>query len=205
MTERFFDLTFTPAVKDAQTANGSRDAYARLEADETTPDRLTEREAAFIAARDSVYMATVSATGWPYVQHRGGPAGFVKVLEPGLLGMADFRGNRQYVSLGNVSDNPRAALFFMDYPNRQRLKLLARSRSVDLSDRPDLRDALIDDDYGAKVERGFLFDVEAFDWNCPQHITPRYSAAELEPVIASFEDRIAALEQENARLRAAAG
>ncbi len=204
MSERYFDLTFTPSVKAAQEDNGSRTAYAKLEGHRDGPDPLTEREAAFIQLRDSFYMATVNETGWPYLQHRGGPVGFVKVLGPTTLGIADFRGNRQYISLGNMAKDDRTALFFMDYPNRARLKVMARTRAVNLADHPDLAQALIDDDYGAKVERGFLFEVEAYDWNCSQHITPRLTEADLDALLTRFKNRIADLEAENKRLKEAA-
>lgn len=199
MTARFFDLAFTPAVKAAQEANGSRGAYARHEGGEAAPDRLSEREAAFIAARDSFYIATVNETGWPYVQHRGGPPGFVKIIGDRRLGFADFRGNRQYLSVGNLSADDRVALFFMDYPARTRLKLLGRARIVDFAATPDLKEALVDQGYRAPVERGIIIDVEAFDWNCPQHITPRYTIAEIEPMVAALKARIAELEAQISR------
>lgn len=178
MTRRFFDLVFTPAVRAAQQKNGSREAYARLASD-GAPDELTEIEAAFISLRDSFYMATVGEDGWPYVQHRGGPPGFVKILGPRVLGIADFRGNRQYVSVGNLAGDDRASLFFMDYPNRRRLKVLSRARAIDLHENPELIAKLVDAAYGAKIERALIFEIEAFDWNCPQHITPRFTEAEL--------------------------
>jgi uncharacterized protein len=201
MTSRFLNLLFSDAVKAAQAANGSRDAYARRDGATAAPDLLTPNEAAFIAARDSFYMASIGAGGWPYIQHRGGPVGFVKVLDERRLGLADFRGNRQYVSVGNLADDPRAALFFMDYPQRARLKLLGRVRSVMLADEPELAAALTDPGYGAKIERGFVIEVEAFDWNCPQHITPRVTLAEIAPAIQSLKDRIAELEAELVRHR----
>jgi hypothetical protein len=200
MTTRFHAIAFTPAVKAAQDANGSRRAYARQEGQPSEPDRLTASEAAFIAARDSFYLATVSETGWPYVQHRGGAPGFVKVLDNRLLGIADFRGNRQYVSLGNLAHDNRAALFFMDYPRQARLKLLARVRTVDLAARPDLAAALVDKGHRATVERGLLFEIEAFDWNCSQHITPRYTVEEVASGVQQLRRRIAELEAEIARL-----
>lgn len=200
MTSRYFDLTFTPAVKAAQEAHGSRSAYARHEGGDGAPDRLSEREAAFIAARDSFYMATVNEAGWPYVQHRGGPPGFVKLIDDRSLGLADFRGNRQYLSVGNLAADNRVALFFMDYPARTRLKLLGRARLVDLAAAPDLKNALIDQQYRAHVERGLVIEVEAFDWNCPQHITPRYTMAEIEPMIAALKARIGELEAQISRM-----
>lgn len=202
MTSRFLNLVFSPSVKAAQQQNGSRDAYAKRDG-ASEPDRLTENEAHFISTRDSVYLASVGAGGWPYVQHRGGPPGFIKVLSERSLGLADFRGNRQYVSVGNLADDNRVALFMMDYPRRARLKLLGRARAVDLADAPDLAAALIDQEYGAKVERGLIIEVEAFDWNCPQHITPRYTLAEIEPSIAALNARIAELEAEVSRYRLA--
>jgi uncharacterized protein len=198
MTSRFLNLVFTSSVKAAQQQNGSRDAYAKRDG-ASEPDRLTESEAQFIATRDSFYMASVGAASWPYIQHRGGPPGFIKVLGERTLGLADFRGNRQYVSVGNLADDNRVALFMMDYARRARLKLLGRARTVDLADVPDLAAALIDQDYNAKVERGLIIDVEAFDWNCPQHITPRFTLAEIEPSVAALKARIAELEAALAR------
>lgn len=194
MTSRFFDTAFTASVKAAQEANGSRNAYARHEGVAEGPDRLTPHEAEFIAARDSFYMASVSETGWPYVQHRGGAAGFVKTLDERTLAFADFRGNRQYVSVGNISANDRVALFFMDYPARTRLKLLGRARLVDLENSPDIKRRIVDPSYRAHVERAFLIDVDAYDWNCPQHITPRYTMAEIEPMVEGLKARVAELE-----------
>jgi uncharacterized protein len=198
MTSRFLNLVFTPSVKAAQQQNGSRDAYAKRDG-ASEPDRLTDSEAQFIATRDSLYMASVGAAGWPYIQHRGGPPGFIKVLGERTLGLADFRGNRQYVSVGNLADDNRVALFMMDYARRARLKMLGRARTVDLADAPDVAAALIDQDYNSKVERGLIIDVEAFDWNCPQHITPRFTLAEIEPSVAALKARIAELEAALAR------
>jgi uncharacterized protein len=200
MTSRFLNALFSPAVKLAQAQNGSREAYARRDGPSDEADELTENEIQFITARDSFYMASVGSNGWPYVQHRGGPAGFVKVLDQRTLGLADFRGNRQYISVGNLVDDDRVALFMMDYPRRKRLKLLGRARMVELADHSELTAALVDQAYGANVERGFVIDVEAFDWNCPQHITPRFSLAEIQPSIESLKSRISELEAEIARL-----
>lgn len=201
MTHHYQRIAFTPAVKAQQEAHGSRTAYGRFESAPDAPDEFTEAEIAFIAARDSFYMATLSASGWPYLQHRGGPVGFLKVLGPRRLGMADFRGNRQYISLGNADTDDRTALFLMDYTNKARLKLLARMRRADLDAEPELAEKLVDPDYRAKVEHGLIFELEAFDWNCPQHITPRFTQAEIAPAIGHLQDQIAALKTELAMLK----
>lgn len=167
-------------MKEAlQERHGSRASYCRIE--ERTDHQLQplgDGEAAFIAARDSFYMASVSETGWPYVQHRGGPPGFLKVLDERTIGFAEFRGNRQYVSAGNLLHDNRVSLILMDYPNRRRLKLLGRAQFLDLEEHPEAVARLELPDYRAHVERGVLIEVEAYDWNCPQHIVPRYTAAE---------------------------
>ena len=193
MGHRFAELAFTPKVKAFQEALGSRRGYARMESGKDSHAALGPREAAFIAERDSFYMASVSETGWPYVQHRGGPVGFARVLDERTLGFADFTGNRQYVSVGNLSGDDRVSLFFMDYPNRTRLKLLGRAERIGL-DRPELLAKLALPGYPAEVERGFRIRVEAFDWNCPQHITPRFTLAEVEAATAPLRQRIAELE-----------
>ncbi|MCX2982863.1 pyridoxamine 5'-phosphate oxidase [Halieaceae bacterium IMCC14734] len=179
MAHKFAEIAFTPVVRAIQTQQGSRGGYARMDGGDDYNHQLSGREAMFIAARDSFYMSSVSESGWPYLQHRGGPAGFMKVLDERTIGFADFAGNRQYVSTGNFSTNNRVALFFMDYPNRTRLKLLGRVRTIGL-DEPELLARLEDADYPAQIERGFVIEVEAFDWNCPQHITPRFTQAEVE-------------------------
>jgi predicted pyridoxine 5'-phosphate oxidase superfamily flavin-nucleotide-binding protein len=193
MGHRFAEIAFTDKVKELQEAYRSRGSYARMEGGEPTNNVMSAAEADFIAARDSFYMATVSETGWPYVQHRGGPAGFVKVLDPTTLGFADFRGNRQYVSVGNLQSDNRVSLFFMDYPNRRRLKMLGRTRIISEDDKETL-DKLVVPDYRAAVERGMLIEIEAFDWNCPQHITPRYTEDDVAAANAGLLDRIAELE-----------
>ncbi|MBX6368180.1 MAG: pyridoxamine 5'-phosphate oxidase family protein [Rhodospirillales bacterium] len=202
MADRFAEIAFTPLVRAAQERHGSRAAYARLEGGPPNHDRLGEREAAFIAARDSFYIASVSETGWPQLQHRGGPPGFIRILGERLIGFADFRGNRQYVTVGNIAANDRVALFFMDYPNRARLKLLGRARAVDPAAEPRTMAALALPDYPARVERGILIAVEAFAWNCSQHITPRWTEAEVARAVAPLRERLAALEAENAALAA---
>ena len=199
----FLDIASTPSVIAAQEANGSRAAYAKF-AGARTSDRLTPSETAFIAERDSFYMASVSETGWPYVQHRGGPAGFLRVLDDRTLAFADFRGNRQYISLGNTATNDRVALILMDYPNRRRLKIYAHIEAVNLADDPSLAETLALPDYKAKPERIFLLHLDAFDWNCPQHITPRFTQDELAQALAPMRLRMEQLEAENAILRAEA-
>lgn len=182
---RYLDIATTPSVAAAQDKYGSAEQWARIAArggvDETTRgQRLGPAEAGFIGERDGFYLASVSETGWPYVQYRGGPAGFLTVLEPALLGFGDFRGNRQYITTGNVTANDRVSLFLMDYAHRQRLKILGRIRIIDAADDPSLAERLTMPDYSARVERLVLIGVEAFDWNCPQHITPRFTLAELQ-------------------------
>jgi predicted pyridoxine 5'-phosphate oxidase superfamily flavin-nucleotide-binding protein len=157
-------------------------------------DAFTPDEVDFIASRDSFYMATVSETGWPYVQHRGGPPGFVKVLGPNLIGFADFKGNRQLVSTGNISITDRVALFMMDYPHRTRLKLLGHARVLEAREHPELVDQLAPEPLRSKVERLFLIQVISYDWNCHQYITPRFTAAEVEKYVAPLKARIAELE-----------
>jgi predicted pyridoxine 5'-phosphate oxidase superfamily flavin-nucleotide-binding protein len=202
MTHRFGELMFAPTVKSVQEAMGSRASYARFEApDAPARDRFTAQEAAFIAARDTFYMATVSETGWPYVQHRGGPPGFLKVLDERTLGFADYRGNKQYVSVGNLLTDDRVSLFLVDYPARRRLKILGHARALDGTTEPDLLQRLRDD-YDARVERGILITLEGFDWNCPQHITPRFTEAEIAEALVPLHDRLRSLEAENAALRA---
>lgn len=181
MGASFAKIAFTPNVKAFQERLGSRRAYARNEASATAHDTLGPAEAAFIAARDSFYLASVSETGWPYVQHRGGAPGFLRVLDGGTLGFADYRGNRQYISTGNISADDRVCLFLMDYPSRARLKIFGRAKIVNTDD-ADVLARLDMPDYGAHVERGIVIAVEAFDWNCSQHITPRFTFAELEAV-----------------------
>jgi uncharacterized protein len=195
MTAHYLELVFTPDVSEQQTRRGSREPYARAAAQATgRPDALGQREAMFLSTRDSLYLATMSSTGWPYIQHRGGPAGFVKVLGDGSLGFADYRGNQQYVTLGNATSNDRVALFFMDYVRRARLKILGRMKAVDLDQDSVLGAALEGDESSPKAERGFVVSVEAYDWNCPQYITPRYTEEHVAHMIGPLQRRIAELE-----------
>lgn len=183
MSRAFADIAFTPAVRAMQTRQGSRDAYARLDGPVDRRDALTESEIEYIGERDSFYLATVGETGWPYVQHKGGPAGFLKVLDPRTLGYADYRGNVQYVSDGNLAGNDRVSLILMDYAYSRRLKILGRARLVDAARDPALMERVRDPGYKAPVERAVILTVEAWDWNCPKHITPRFTVAEIESVL----------------------
>ena len=194
MGHKFAELAFTDTVRKIQSNEGSRKSYARMDEGADYNNILGPNEAQFISARDSFYMATVSETGWPYVQHRGGPAGFVKIIDEKTLGFADFRGNRQYVSVGNLSTNDRVSLFFMDYPNKTRLKLLGRIRVIDPLEQDTLQKLSLDGSYRARTERGLAITVEAFDWNCPQHITPRYTQAEVDHAVWSMQTMIKQLE-----------
>ena len=200
MAYSFLDIARTPSVIAAQQENGSAELYGRpdIPRDYT---HFTPKEAAFIAERDSFYLATVSETGWPYVQHRGGPAGFLRLLDERTLAFSDYRGNRQYISLGNASVNPRVSLFLMDYPNRRRLKIYARMETRQLDADAALSAATASPGYPGKAERVILFHLEAFDWNCPQHITPRFSETEMVQALEPVRIRIEQLEAENARLR----
>jgi predicted pyridoxine 5'-phosphate oxidase superfamily flavin-nucleotide-binding protein len=196
----FLDLMATQSVKAAQAQNGVAAMWEGLEVDRAF-DRFTENEAAFIAARDSFYMATISQSGWPYVQHRGGPPGFLKVLDETTLGFADFRGNRQYLSLGNLAVDDRAALILVDYPNRARLKILAHVETLALDADPALTAQLVSPGYKARPERLFRLRLETFDWNCAQHIQPRFTPDEIDVAIAPLRARLNALEAELRRLR----
>ena len=199
---RFGQIAFTPSVKAVQERMGSRKAYARFESGEAGPDVLGGTEAAFLAERDSFYMASVGESGWPYLQHRGGPKGFVRVLDPHTLGFADYRGNRQYISVGNVARDDRVALIFVDYPNRARLKIFAHASLVTAAGAPGVLARLAIPGYDARVERGFVLKVQGFDWNCSQHITPRFTENEVRTSVAPLLVKIEELETENCKLRA---
>lgn len=194
----YLDILTTPLVRAAQDANGSGSVYSRMK---KASHRFTEDETSFIAAADSFYVASQSESGWPYIQHRGGPKGFLKVLNDQTLGFADFRGNKQYITLGNIGTDDRVALIIVDYPNRARLKILAHMRAIDLTNDPELAEKLALPAYKAKVERAFILRLEAFDWNCPQHITPRFTVEEIEAALTRLHERIEALESENVELR----
>jgi predicted pyridoxine 5'-phosphate oxidase superfamily flavin-nucleotide-binding protein len=203
MGRSFAELAFTPLVKKQQEQHGSRRQYAHMEEAGPQGNILGPDEQAFIRLRDSFYMASVSETGWPYVQHRGGEPGFIHILDASTLGIADLRGNKQYISLGNIEHDPRVALFFMDYPNQTRLKILGRAEIHEHdSQATTLITSLRPADPKSIVERAILIHVEAFDWNCPQRITPRYTISELKSTLAPIQDKLAKLEAENAALRA---
>ncbi|MEQ1923957.1 MAG: pyridoxamine 5'-phosphate oxidase family protein [Pyrinomonadaceae bacterium] len=201
MSHKFFDLTFTPSVKAAQEHYGTRRNYARFEGGEPDFFGLSDAENDFVEARDGFYMATVNEGGQPYIQFRGGPKGFLKVLDDRTLGYADFRGNLQYISVGNLKANDKAALFLMDYPNQARLKLLVRVEVKDAKDAPEIIEKLTMPGYKAKIERAMILHVEAFDWNCQQHITPRYTIEEIRAMTAPMTEHIEKLEKEIEELK----
>ena len=203
MPHAYANIAFTPAVRDVQTRLGSRENYAPFDDVPAQNNLVGPREAEFIAARDGFYQATVSETGWPYVQFRGGPAGFLKVIDERTLGYADFRGNMQYISVGNFTNNDRVSIILMDYANRARLKILGRVRIVGLDDDPAVIAKLESPIYRARVQRGVIITVEGFDWNCPQHITPRFTEAEISQAAAALHAQIADLKaQLDARVNA---
>jgi hypothetical protein len=179
MNKNFTKFAFTDSVKKAQEHYGTRRPYARMEA---SGDRymLTAKESAYIQTRDSFYMATVGENDWPYVQFRGGPKGFLKVIDDTTLGYADFRGNGQYISTGNMQANNKAALILMDYPSQQRLKIWVETNIIEAEQDRDLLRQLEIPDYKARIERLMILSIKAYDWNCPQHITPRYTVEEIE-------------------------
>lgn len=200
MAKNYASLAFTDAVKKMQEKFGSRASYARLEKNSYV-DGLTKNEVDFISQRDSFYMATISENGFPYIQHRGGPKGFLKVLDPKRLGVIDFKGNSQYISVGNIATHNNVALIMVDYPARARLKIFAKATITDLKDDPELYGSLNLNGYKFRPERMMVFYIEAYDWNCPQHITPRYTLEDIEEIFASQLDHIKSLEEEIKTLR----
>ncbi|MFH4964061.1 pyridoxamine 5'-phosphate oxidase family protein [Gaetbulibacter sp. M235] len=181
MAKNYAELAFTSAIKVMQKKMGSRASYARMEKYSYTSG-LTENEIQFIAQRDSLYMASIGENNFPYIQHRGGPKGFLKVLNHNQIGFIDFTGNRQYITIGNLSTNNNVSLIMVDYPARTRLKIFAKAKIVELDDNPELYTFLDLSEYKFRPERMIIMDVEAYDWNCPQHITPRYSIEEINDV-----------------------
>lgn len=198
MGARFAQLAFTDAVQAQQRLHGSDRAYRRMLEGSASGDVLGPDEAAFVEERDSFYIASVGETGWPYIQHRGGPRGFLRVLDERTLGFADLRGNRQYITRGNLDHSDRVALFLMDYALQARLKLLGHAR---VTEDPDILRELVVPDYPGKVEGAVLIEIEGWDWNCRQHIPQLFGRDVVEQAIGSLRTRITALEQENARLR----
>jgi predicted pyridoxine 5'-phosphate oxidase superfamily flavin-nucleotide-binding protein len=196
MTNKFYDLTFTPSVKAAQEKYGSRKNYERFEDGKTDFPGLSDFERDFIEQRDEFYMATVGENNQPYIQFRGGPRGFLKILDDKTLGFADFRGNLQYISVGNLIVNDKAALFLMDYPNQTRLKILVRVEIKDAKDAPELIEKLAIPDYKAKIERAMILSIEAFDWNCRQHITQRFTTDQIKQMVTPLYEHIEKLEKE---------
>jgi uncharacterized protein len=202
MGRRFAELAFTPAVKKQQQIHGSRHLYERVEQSADLGDSLGPDERGFLEASDGFYMASVTETGWPYMQYRGGAKGFLHVLDERTIGFADLRGNKQYISVGNLEHDGRVALFFMDYPHQSRLKILGRAKVYEGTEEArKLIEQLRVPEERSPAERALVIHVEAFDWNCPQHITPRYTEAELAKALEPMRRRIDALEAENKRLR----
>ena len=199
MNEYVSDVAFTPSVKDQQSKRGSRSGYEKMAAKRDWPDTADENLRAFIAERDSFYLATANKGGQPYIQHRGGPKGFLRVLDDRTLAFADYGGNKQYISLGNLAENDQAHIFLMDYANRQRVKIWGRLKVVE--DDPDLLARLSPEHYAARPERVFVFTITAWDVNCPQHIVQRYDEETVRQVTQKLAVRVADLEAENARLK----
>ena len=184
MTKRAYSkIAYTPSVRAVQAAHGTQHTADRMAAIDVNDTAFSDKERSFIQLRDSFYVASVGENGWPYVQHRGGPVGFLKVLDEQTLGFADFRGNKQYITQGHLTKDNRVALFLMDYPHRRRLKIYARADVLNVDDAHELSERVVDAEYPAQVDRIFVFHLEAFDWNCPQHITPRWTEAEIENLL----------------------
>ncbi len=203
MTDSHFeyvsDIAFSPQVKTEQEKRGSRAGYARMESGKGWRAEVTDDLAVFLSEQDSFYLASANADGQPYIQHRGGRPGFLKVLDATHLAFADFAGNKQYISVGNFADNPKACIFLMDYKNKRRVKIWGEVAVIE--DDPALMSKLVDPDYDATPERAFVFEVKAWDTNCPQHITQRWSEDEVAPLVEAMKERIQELEEELERLR----
>jgi len=194
-------LLFTPVVKKLQERYGSRQQYQRMKNSEAARDHFTSFEIEFLAERDSFYWATVGSTGWPYVQHRGGPKGFLKVIDSQTLALADFRGNKQFISTGNLLTDNRVAMILVDYPRQARLKILGRVEVIDGEKAAPWIERVQVPGYKAVIERVFVVHMEAYDWNCPQHITPRYTAEEIRDAVHDVEEKLHSVEKENEELR----
>jgi len=189
----YHQLAFTDAIKKIQEEVGSRGTYDRMEK-MSVVDGLTDNEVRFISERDSFYLANFGENEYPYIQHRGGPAGFIKVIDNKTIGIVDFAGNRQYISTGNISRNEKVALIMVSYPQRARLKMYAKAKIVELKDNQELYDLLKPDDYQFRPERIMIFEIQAYDWNCPQHITPRFTTEEIEQALLPQKKYISDLE-----------
>ena len=200
MTDRYLEIATSDAVKDLQERWGSRSAYSRFESGPLTSNQLGPEEIAFIEAQDSFFLASLNESGWPYIQHRGGPPGFLKVLGNNQLGFPDFKGNRQYLSFGNILKNPRVSLFLIDYPARARLKIFGNAKLVEGDSVPDALRETENEPGATAIERGVIIQVEAFHWNCPKYIVPRFTEAQVRTVIDPLVKRIKDLEAELARL-----
>lgn len=200
MTDRYLEIATSDAVKELQERWGSRSPYCRLESGPLTSNQLGPEEIAFIEAQDSFFLASLNDSGWPYIQHRGGPPGFLKVLGNNRLGFPDFKGNRQYLSFGNILKNPRVSLFLIDYPARTRLKIFGHAKLVEGDSLPDALRKIENDPGATPIERGIIVQVEAFHWNCPKYIVPRFTEAQVRTVVAPLVERIHDLEAELARL-----
>ncbi len=198
MANHYLEVFSTPGVIAARNKYYGKSGPAPQG---TPPDVLTADEIEFIGQRDSFYMASVTETGWPYIQHRGGPAGFLRVTSPSSLAFADYKGNRQLISVGNFSHDDRVSLFLMDYPQRTRLKILGHAKVVDAREKPELADSVSDPTTRHMVERILVIMIESYDWNCPQHITPRYTAEQIEAYAAPLKERVRQLEAEVKSLR----
>ena len=200
MAKNFAEIAFTDAVKKLQEKHGSRTAYERMERFNHV-DGLTINEVTFIQNRDSFYLASIGVKEFPYIQHRGGPKGFLKVLDSKRIGFIDFVGNKQYVSVGNMATNNNVSLIMIDYPSKSRLKIFAKAEVVELKDNPELYKQLNLDDYKFRPERMIIFNIETYDWNCPQHITPRYTKDQINEVLAPQKAYIKSLEKEITELK----
>lgn len=200
MAKNFAEIAFSPAVKEIQERHGSRESYVRMEKN-TFLDGLTLNEIDFIANQDSFYMASIGENGFPYIQHRGGPKGFLKVLDAKRLGFIDFKGNMQFISVGNIGVQEKVSFILVDYPSKTRLKLYATAQIIDLKDDPILFNKLNLENYKFRPERMMVFNIEAYDWNCPQHITQRYTLEEIDKAFASHRKYTAKLEEEIKELR----
>ena len=201
MAKNFAEIGFSAAAKKLQEQFGSRASYARMEG-KTIYDGLSQYEQDFISQRDSFYLATSGENGYPYIQHRGGPKGFLKVLDANRLGFIDFKGNMQFISVGNITTNNKVSMILVDYPNRKRLKIYAKAEIVELKDNPELHQLLDLETYSFQPERLMVLHIEAFDWNCPQHITPRFTVQEIQEVLQPQYEHIKNLESEIVELKA---